>query len=212
LSRGGRPTFESSEGNSKGGYKVERAKAAIVDLNGRWHEVALLIFMAGIAAHMAEHVTQAIQIYGLGNAIPDSRGIAGQWFPWLAKSESLHYFYAIYTLLGLVLLAPAFQGRARFWWMAALGFQFWHHLEHVTLLYQRVTGDFFFGEAVPTSIVQVLVPRVELHLTYNTLVFIPIVIALFEHYFPAAWERLNPICGCSRRSRQAAPASASQAS
>jgi hypothetical protein len=168
-------------------------------LNGRWHELALWIFMAGIFAHMAEHLSQAIQIYALGNAIPDSRGIAGQWFPWLAKSESLHYFYAIYTLTGLVLLLPAFQGQARFWWSAAVAFQFWHHLEHVLLLFQRVTGNFFFGEAVPTSIVQVIVPRVELHLLYNTLVFVPMMIALIEHFYPRTTESISPICDCPRR-------------
>lgn len=173
------------------------------ELNGRWHEVALWLFMAGIAAHMAEHVAQAIQIYALGNAVPDSRGIAGQWFPWLARSESLHYFYAVYTLLGLVVLLPAFQGSARFWWSAALLFQFWHHLEHVLLLGQRVTGYFFFGEAVPTSIVQVIIPRVELHLLYNMLVFVPMVIALFVHLFPPHEERLSPICRCSRRDQVA---------
>jgi hypothetical protein len=178
---------------------MERINAFFFALNGRWHQVALLIFMAGVTAHMAEHVAQAIQIYAAGNAIPDSRGIAGQWFPWLAKSESLHYFYAIYTLTGLVLLLPAFQGQARFWWSAALAFQFWHHLEHVLLLFQRATGEFFFGEAVPTSIVQLLVPRVELHLTYNLLVFVPMVIALGLHFFPSPSERLAPICGCARR-------------
>jgi hypothetical protein len=180
-------------------------------LNGRWHEMALLIFMTGIFAHMAEHVVQVIQIYGLGQAIPDSRGIAGQWFPWLAKSQSMHYFYAIYTLLGLVLLAPAFQGQARFWWMVALAFQFWHHLEHVLLLFQRVTGNFFFGEAVPTSIVQVIIPRVELHLLYNTLVFVPMIIALIEHFYPRSFEDVSPVCDCPRSGQRRVTASATQA-
>ena len=178
---------------------MTRAKRLAYDLNGRWHEVALWIFMAGIVAHMAEHAVQAAQIYALGNAIPDSRGIAGQWFPWLARSEALHYFYAIYSLTGLVLLLPAFQGQARLWWSAALVIQFWHHLEHVLLLFQRVTGDFFFGEPVPTSIVQLVVPRVELHLAYNTLVFVPMVIALVLHFYPTAGDRPMPLCGCARR-------------
>ena len=178
---------------------MERAKAFVFDINGRWHEIAIWIFMVGILGHMAEHATQAFQIYALGHAEPDSRGIAGQWLPWLARSESLHYFYAIYTLLGLILLLPAFQGRARFWWSAALVFQFWHHLEHVLLLFQRATGEFFFGEAVPTSLVQVLVPRVELHLFYNTIVFVPILIALFEHFFPAGGPDPASRCGCPRR-------------
>ena len=190
---------------------MERAKAMVFLLNGRWHEMALLIFMAGIFAHMAEHVVQVIQIYGLGQAIPDSRGIAGQWFPWLAKSESLHYFYAIYTLTGLVLLLPAFQAQARFWWTAALVFQFWHHLEHVLLLFQRVTGNFFFGEAVPTSLVQAIIPRVELHLLYNTLVFVPMLIALIEHFFPRSSENISPVCDCPRSGERRVTASAPQA-
>jgi len=178
---------------------VASLKSLLYDINGRWHEIALWAYMAGIIAHMAEHVVQGIQVWAVGNAVADSRGIAGQWFPWLATSESLHYFYAIYTLLGLVILLPAFQGRARFWWNTALVVQFWHHFEHVTLVYQRVTGDFFFGESVPTSIVQVLVPRVELHFMYNTLVFVPMVVAIVFHLYPAVWERLAPICACSRR-------------
>jgi hypothetical protein len=178
---------------------MNSTKSFIFNLNGRLHEVALWIFMAGIVAHMAEHTVQAVQVFVLGHAVPDSRGIAGQWLPWLATSESLHYFYAIYTLVGLVLLYPAFQGWARAWWSAALLFQFWHHFEHVILLFQRVTGEFFFGQAVPTSIVQVWVPRVELHLFYNSVVFIPMIVAFWFHYFPTAGEQTTPMCGCSRR-------------
>jgi hypothetical protein len=37
---------------------------------------------------------------------------------------------------------------------------------------------------VPTSLLQVWVPRVELHLFYNTIVFVPMVIAMYFHMFP----------------------------
>jgi len=33
------------------------------------------------------------------------------------------------------------------------------------------------------------VPRVELHLFYNTIVFIPMVVAMYFHMFPPAGER-----------------------
>ncbi len=187
---------------------MAQLKSLIFDLNGRWHEVALWLFMVGVAGHMAEHITQAIQVYALGHAVPDSRGLLGQWIPWLATSETLHYFYAVYTLLGLVVLLPAFQGNARIWWSFALFVQFWHHLEHVFLLYQRVAGDFWFGRSVPTSFGQLLMGRVELHLVYNSLVFFPMLIALFDHFFPSESDRLlTVLCGCSRRVKRRSPAS-----
>ena len=36
-----------------------------------------------------------------------------------------------------------------------------------------------FGAKVPTSILQLVFPRVELHLFYNVVVFIPMVIAMW---------------------------------
>ena len=41
---------------------------------------------------------------------------------------------------------------------------------------------------MPTSLIQLWVPRVELHLFYNTIVFIPMVIAMYYHLFPPAAE------------------------
>jgi hypothetical protein len=167
-----------------------------IDLNGRWHTYALLFFMAGIVAHISEHLTQAIQIYALGWETPDSRGILGQWWPWLATSETLHYFYAVFTLFGIVLLLPAFRGTARFFWYAALGFQFWHHLEHLILIYQRQAGDFWFGRGVPTGFGQLLIDRVALHDVYNLLVFVPMLLALYYHF--RSDQDGDAICGCAR--------------
>jgi hypothetical protein len=183
---------------------VTTTKQLLFDLNGRWHAYALLAFMAGVVAHISEHVTQAIQIYLLGWATPDARGLLGEWWPWLATSESLHYFYAVFTLFGIVLLLPAFQGRARLFWYAAFVFQFWHHFEHLLLVYQHVSGHFLFGGKVPTGVGQILVGRVLLHDIYNALVLIPMLIALYYH-FHAAPENEEPICSCSVRHAQAVP-------
>ena len=164
---------------------MAQLKSLIFDLNGRWHEVALWLFMVGVAGHMAEHITQAIQVYALGHAVPDSRGLLGQWIP-LARDirDPPLLLRGIYPTRARS--APAcFQGNARFWWSFALFVQFWHHLEHVFLLYQRVAGDFWFGRSVPTSFGQLLMGRVELHLVYNSLVFFPMLIALFDHFFPS---------------------------
>jgi hypothetical protein len=53
------------------------------------------------------------------------------------------------------------------------------------------------GRPVPTSIVQLWVPRVELHLFYNTIVFVPMVIAMYYHLFPPAEELARPRCSCA---------------
>lgn len=180
----------------QGGFRT-----LLKDLNGRWHRTALWTFMAIVVAHWAEHLAQAVQVYVLGWERPASRGVLGLAFPWLATSEALHYIYAIVMLIGLILLLPGFAGRARTWWIVALGIQFWHHIEHALLLGQAVAGANLFGQPVPTSIVQLVVMRVELHLLYNGLVFIPMVIAMYYHVRPNEEERHQVSCTCATRTR-----------
>src|SRR6187455_1516874 len=107
-------------------------------LNGPKHELALRVFTAIVLAHWAEHLLQAYQIYGLGWPVPEARGILGYFYPWLIKSESLHYGYAVVMLVGLWMLRPGFSGLDRRWWTLALAIQFWHHIEHALLLGQYV--------------------------------------------------------------------------
>src|SRR6266542_3743753 len=167
---------------------MDHARSVLDKLNSTWHENALLAFLAVVIAHLSEHAVQAVQIFALGWPRPDSRGIFGEWFPWLVTSETLHYVYAVITLAGLAVLLPAFTGRARFFWQLALVFQFWHHFEHALLLSQRIVGHPFFGQGVPTSVLQLYFPRVELHLFYNGIVFVPMVIAFILHMYPPHWE------------------------
>jgi hypothetical protein len=169
----------------------------VAALNGRHHRVALWAFMAIVLAHLAEHVVQAIQIYGLGWAPPDARGILGMAFPWLVTSEALHYGYAIVMLIGLIALRPGFAGTSRKAWDLALGIQVWHHFEHALLLAQAIVGRPFFGAEVNTSVAQLVLPRVELHLLYNTLVLIPMVLAMVAHIRPSAEDRAEMTCTCA---------------
>jgi hypothetical protein len=167
-------------------------------VNGAGHRLALGAFMFIVLAHWAEHLTQAVQIWGFDRPRPAARGVLGQYYPWLVESETLHYGYAILMLIGLFALRNGFAGRAKTWWTVALVIQFWHHIEHLLLLIQAQTHHYLFGAAVPTSILQQLYPRVELHLFYNTIVFIPMVIAMYFHLRPRNAERESTACTCAR--------------
>ncbi|RLK58066.1 hypothetical protein [Actinokineospora cianjurensis] len=147
----------------------------------RPHRIALLVFMVVVVAHWVEHLAQAAQIYVFGWSSAQARGVLGLPFPKLISSEWLHYGYALVMLIGLFVLRKGFSGRARQWWDLALVLQFWHHIEHLLLFVQAQSGWRLGGAAVPTSIVQLIVPRVELHLFYNTIITIPMVIAVVLH-------------------------------
>ena len=176
-------------------------------LNGPGHELALRVFMVIVLAHWAEHLIQAFQIYLLGWPVPEARGVLGYFYPWLIKSEVLHYGYAVVMLAGLWALRPGFTGVGeRRWWTIALAIQFFHHVEHAILFGQALVGQSLLGRPVPTSLVQLWVPRVELHLFYNTIVFLPMVIGMYYHMFPRAKDAGGHQCTCAWHRPMADPA------
>jgi hypothetical protein len=168
----------------------------VLRLNTVGHRLALAGFSFIVLGHWAEHITQAIQIYALGWPVAKAGGVLGLAFPWLVTSEWLHYGYALVMLIGLIMLRPGFVGRSLSWWSAALWIQVWHHFEHLLLLVQASTGAYLLGRPQPTSIVQLVFPRVELHLFYNTIVTIPMVVAVVYHLRPRAQERSQLRCSC----------------
>jgi hypothetical protein len=172
-------------------------------LNTTWHERALQAFMIVVLGHWAEHLAQAFQIYALGWPVPESRGVLGLWYPWLVKSEVLHYGYALVMLIGIWTLRTGFVGTSRVWWNTALAIQFWHHIEHALLQGQALAGHNLFNSPVPTSIAQLWIPRVELHLIYNSLVFVPMMIAMYYHMFPPKGEEARMRCSCAFHPRVA---------
>jgi len=87
------------------------------------------------------------------------------------------------------------------WWDIALAVQVWHHFEHALLLIQAMVHENLFGSPVPTSLLQVIIPRVELHLFYNAVVFVPMVIAVYYHLRPPAREAQRSNCDCCSRRR-----------
>lgn len=182
-------------------------KLSLMDkLNGPWHKYSLWVYTAIVLAHWAEHLAQTTQIYILGWPVPESRGVLGLWYPWLIQSEALHYLYALVMLICFWILRKGFVGRSYTWWMIAFWIQFWHHIEHALLQGQAIFHHNLFGSPVPISLVQLVVPRVELHLFYNTIVFAPMVIAMFYHMFPLPDEEAQMHCTCTwhPRSQRAA--------
>jgi hypothetical protein len=176
-------------------------------LNGSGHELALRVFMVIVLAHWAEHLLQAFQIYSLGWPVPEARGVLGYFYPWLIKSELLHFGYAVVMLAGLWALRPGFTSvTERRWWTIALAIQFFHHIEHAILFGQALVGQNLLGRPVPTSLVQLWVPRVELHLFYNTIVFLPMVIGMYYHMFPRAKDAGGHQCTCAWHRPMADPA------
>jgi hypothetical protein len=175
-------------------------------LNTRYHKAALLVFGFVVVAHWAEHIAQAYQIYVLGWARPKAGGVLGLAFPYLVRSEWLHYGFAIFMLVGFVMLRHGFTGRSRTWWNTAMWIQVWHHFEHLLLLLQAMTGANLLGKPVPTSIAQLVFPRVELHLFYNAIVTVPMVVAMVVHMRPRPAERALMTCTCANRALATASA------
>ena len=164
--------------------------------------------MVIVLLHWVEHLVQAYQAFVLHWPRPMSMGLLSMYYPWLMKTEVLHYGFALVMLIGLWVLRKGFTGRSHPWWMVAFWIQFWHHIEHGLLFYQALTHHYFFGGTVPTSIGQIWIPRIELHLFYNVIVFTPMVIAMYYHMYPPATEIPRIACTCARHRHQAIPAAA----
>jgi hypothetical protein len=149
-------------------------------LNSVWHRRALNLFMIVVLGHWAEHLAQAYQVYVLHWPRPKAGGFLGLFYPWLVSTEIMHYGYAIVMLIGIWTLRRGFSGTSRKWWTIALVIQFWHHLEHAVLQWQALTHHYWIGSPVPVSFVQMLLPkfRIEIHLFYNAIVFIPMMVAI----------------------------------
>jgi hypothetical protein len=177
-------------------------------LNAQWHRRALQLLMVVVLGHWGEHLVQAYQIYVLGWPRPQAGGILGLWYPWLVGSEVLHYGYAVVMLIGIWVLRKGFTGLSRKWWTAALVIQFWHHIEHALLQGQVLFHHNILGSPIPLSFLQIAFPtsRVEIHLFYNAVVFVPMMVGMYYHMFPPAGEAPNLSCTCALGRQEASAA------
>lgn len=155
------------------------------------NKLTIWAFALLMIAHWLEHAFQAWQVYVMHMPRACALGMLGMKYPWLIKTESLHFGFAVFTTIGLLMLWNLFTKSADWmdnvnpviapptasWWKAATYISIWHLFEHTLLFAQALTHP-WFGKAVPTSIIQLVVPRIELHLFYNSLVTVPIAVAM----------------------------------
>ena len=67
--------------------------------------------MVIVLGHWAEHLVQAYQMYVMNWPRPMANGLLGLWYPWLIKSEVLHYGYALVMLIGIWVLRKGLHRR-----------------------------------------------------------------------------------------------------
>lgn len=148
---------------------------------------ALTVFLALVLVqgfHEIEHVAQVGQRMLLG--IPDGNGLLGS----LTDIEPLHFAYnslylallvSVFVMLGLQRDGPSERGPLVAGLVTfALAFQMWHELEHVFKLVQYLVLDTngtggILGRG-PGALLP-LFPIPLLHLGYNTIAYLPALIA-----------------------------------
>jgi hypothetical protein len=140
------------------------------------------IFGVLMIAHWLEHIFQAYQVYVMHMDRACALGMLGMKYPWLIRTESLHYFFALLTSIGFI-VAGWHYFESRFvikLWTAGAAASLWHLFEHTLLFGQALSHRYLFGAHQPISIIQLFVPRIELHLFYNSIITVFMVWALIE--------------------------------
>lgn len=137
-------------------------------------------FMGLVAAHWMEHILQLGQVLA-GVPRPKALGALGWVFPWLVHSETLHFSFAIITLMGILLCKPYFNRAPGEWWWGLAGVLAVFHLgEHTSLFIQATLG------APRVGLLGTMFPRLELHLFYNAIITVPMLLAVYSRRL---WQR-----------------------
>lgn len=158
-------------------------------------KTSMKIFMAIIALHWVEHLFQAYQVYVMHMDRACALGFLGMKYPWLIRTESLHFAFAMFTMLGMFFVGKNYfmsYGGTKAWVIGFL-WSVWHSIEHTLLFFQAVSHHYLFGHSTPISIIQLIVPRIELHLFYNSIITYYIMKALFNEYRYQRYARAQVI-------------------
>jgi hypothetical protein len=149
-------------------------KSFIYSLHSRYFNLSFAIFKLLLVAHFVEHISQMVELYAFHWERTKCLGLIGNIYPWLVTSESYHYIFALITMLGIFLFRRSRIGGK--WWEIALWLAFYHHIEHIILLSQAISGQNFC--TFRCSLGSFLMPRIELHFFYNLIILIPMGIAI----------------------------------
>lgn len=124
--------------------------------------------------HLFEHLTQMVQLHWLGWSRMDSLGILGLFYPFLVRSEILHYGFSLFMVIFMIPLSY----KNEYYYTATI-LALLHHVEHFGLLMQYLFQDYWFNESRPMTFLEQFIPRIELHFIYNLIVLTPIIICHF---------------------------------
>ena len=140
----------------------------------------MTIFLGLIAAHWVEHFFQMYQVYVQHLHRECALGFLGMKYPWLVRTEILHFAFALFTTAGMYWIGDQYftSWKATKFWAVGYLISIWHLFEHSLLF-----GQALAGRAHPTSIIQLFVPRIELHLFYNSIITYFIMYALIREWW-----------------------------
>ncbi|MBZ0284350.1 MAG: hypothetical protein K8L97_26660 [Anaerolineae bacterium] len=165
--------------NSINAKRTQRRPSPLFMFHNEWHVPMMGLYMVVVLIHMLEHLLQMYQLVVLGWARPAAGGLLGLWSPQLAMAEVLHFSYNLFQLVGLLVLLGGFRGQARKFWVIACCLQGWHFFEHALLQAQWLTRIYLYNGPKPMSVLEIFLPRIELHFIYNMMVVIPTLIAVY---------------------------------
>jgi len=142
------------------------------------------IFLVLLAAHWLEHLFQAYQVYVLYLHRECALGFLGMKYPWLIRTEALHFVFALLTVVGFFWVSDwgFWDGKSIRFWRYGYRWSIWHLFEHTLLFAQALTHHNLFGRPAPISILQLIFPRIELHLFYNSIITVYVLMALLQDY------------------------------
>lgn len=102
------------------------------------------VFISIVVIHFIEHLTQLYQLYVLHWTRPECLGLISLRYPWLMRSEWLHYSFALYMAVGLTYFG--YKATNKKWWRISCLLQDYHHVEHLILsFFQKKTLSFTDG-------------------------------------------------------------------
>ena len=130
--------------------------------------------------HMAEHTVQVGQLVATMGDLGRSHGIIGQ-----LDFEATHFVFDSTLWIALGLLAVSFRGRSAWLWVAFVAASL-HQVEHFYLFWLHLSDNAFYlsggfaGIMGRNGLIGSPLDRPYLHYTYNLIVLVPMLIAVWD--------------------------------
>jgi hypothetical protein len=147
----------------------------------RYGVFALFVLMGLLQMlHMVEHSVQVGQLVATSGDLSRSHGLFGQ-----LDFELVHFVTDSILWIGLGLLIMVMRGRNAWLWVAFVAASL-HEIEHLYLFWQHVFDSNFYlaggfsGIMGHHGLIGSPLDRPYLHYTYNLIVFVPMLIAIWD--------------------------------